>query len=212
MSLPRTSPWSSLVDGRAASRSVRFPLFDVHVRICARLSLAMMHLHSHLPPPSDAMASGHVGAVPTDFERKPPHLNLPHALYVPEAAGGHAFRALTPLLFVPDSELNIPFGSAFHAQTAYRVMSVDKPLRPADTHIAFRIASTPSSTTTTLDISLHASSVRQLRLSANAILDDVSLIVETMDAFPRSEEQESAEGVGRERDDEFELSGTGRAG
>jgi hypothetical protein len=90
-------------------------------------------------------------------------------------------------------------------------MSVDKPLRPKDSHIAFRII--PS--TAVLDISLHTSSVRQLRLSSNAILDDVSLILETMEAFPQSQvESRSLEESHKDRakDEEFELSGTGRAG
>jgi hypothetical protein len=92
-------------------------------------------------------------------------------------------------------------------------MSVDKPLRPKDTHIAFRIlnsGATTSSTTTSLDILVHTSTVRQMRLSSNAILDDVTLILETIDAFSRSDEDGQPDIVVPEQ--EFELNGVGRAG
>jgi hypothetical protein len=98
-------------------------------------------------------------------------------------------------------------------------MSVDKPLRPKETHIAFRIVPSSQDATkeapTYLDILLHTSTVRQLRLSSNAVLDDVSLVLETMEAFPQSTSEfrgQDIPSVRRAEDEEFELSGTGRAG
>jgi hypothetical protein len=91
-------------------------------------------------------------------------------------------------------------------------MSVDKPLRPKDTHVAFRILPPKSgieATTSTLDIFIHTSTVRQMRLSSNALLDDVTLILETMDAFSRDE---GGSKVHAAEEQEFELNGVGRAG
>ncbi|UZJ54698.1 hypothetical protein CBS101457_004018 [Exobasidium rhododendri] len=139
-----------------------------------------------------AAASADVGSAPSEFESPPPHLKLIHSL-----------------------EINVPLASSSSAQILYQVMSVDKPLRPKETHIAFRVRPSEqdknAEASTMLDVLLQTSSVRQLRLSSNAILDDISLILETMEAFPSS-----SSGVkiheGTAQDEEFELSGTGRAG
>lgn len=93
-------------------------------------------------------------------------------------------------------------------------MSVDKPLRPKDAHVAFRILPSNTdtikeTTATTLDISIHTSTVRQMRLSSNALLDDVTLTLETMDAFSRDEEDEIAHPA---EEQDFEFNGVGRAG
>lgn len=90
-------------------------------------------------------------------------------------------------------------------------MRVDKPLRPRDTHIAFSITSRDDShAATSLDIQLHTSTVRQMRLSCNAILDDVTLILETMEAFSNDDSSTTIQNQAKEV--EFELNGVGRAG
>ncbi|PWN94133.1 Pcc1-domain-containing protein [Acaromyces ingoldii] len=128
--------------------------------------------------------------VPTGFAKPPEALHLPHSV-----------------------TLNIPLPSAHHAATLYRVLSVDKPLRPKETFIAYRAQ---SSSPETLDVLCHCSTVRQLRLASNSILEDIKLVLATMDAFPGPDEHEEQRRKGRKdeviQDAEFELNGTGRAG
>lgn len=92
-------------------------------------------------------------------------------------------------------------------------MRVDKPLRPKDTHIAFCITSKDDSKTiTSLNIQLYTSTVRQMRLSSNAILDDVTLVLETMEAFSNDNDPDSTIVQYQTKEEEFELNGVGRAG
>ncbi|PWN18952.1 hypothetical protein BCV69DRAFT_284561 [Microstroma glucosiphilum] len=74
--------------------------------------------------------------------------------------------------------LTFPTPTPRHAQHLASILSVDKPLRPNDTSIKYepRAAS--------LSVELKTSTVRLLRLAGNSLLEDVALVLRTMQAFP----------------------------
>lgn len=74
--------------------------------------------------------------------------------------------------------LSIPAPTPHIADQIAAILRVDKPLRPYDTTITY------TTTSTTVRVEIKASTVRLLRLSINAVLEDVSLVVRTMEAFP----------------------------
>lgn len=78
--------------------------------------------------------------------------------------------------------LTFPTPTPEHAKNIVAVLSVDRPLRPHDTSITYEAVG--SSGIPGVKVSLLASTVRLLRLSANAICEDVSLVVRTMHTFP----------------------------
>lgn len=51
-----------------------------------------------------------------------------------------------------------------------------------------------------------------MRLSSNAILDDVTLVLETMEAFSNDNDPDSTIVQYQTKEEEFELNGVGRAG
>jgi hypothetical protein len=95
----------------------------------------------------------------------------------------------------------------------YHVLRIDKELKPNDSFTAYKIDKEQSPNT--LDIRISCTSVRQLRLSTNALMDSVALVVETIGAFGATAAKQDSI-VASDRlamaDGEFELSGTGRAG
>ncbi|CAO1623206.1 unnamed protein product [Sympodiomycopsis kandeliae] len=84
--------------------------------------------------------------------------------------------------------LNFPAPTPHHAEQIASILRVDKPLRPYDTTITY------STQSTNVNVQLKTSTVRLMRLAVNAILEDISLICKTMEAFPgplRAHEVES---------------------
>lgn len=107
--------------------------------------------------------------------------------------------------------LNIPLPTPLAAQQLCRVLAVDRELKPRESFVSYRIDS--ANTPAVLDIRIQCRTVRQLRLAANALLDNVSLVVATMDAFtPEKPSGTNVRQVDGIPEQEFELSGTGRAG
>lgn len=108
--------------------------------------------------------------------------------------------------------ISIPAPTPHHADQIAAILKVDKPLRPYDTSISYWTNST------VVYVEVKASTVRLLRLSVNAILDDVSLVVRTMEAFPgplRAHEVEAMKqtqdgGEGAEDGDTFEQGTVGK--
>lgn len=111
--------------------------------------------------------------------------------------------------------LNVPLPTTLSAQQLYRILSIDKELKPTDSSIRYRIT---EQTPKIVDIQINCRSIRQLRLTTNALMDSISLVISTMEAFtPELEigtKQESHEQQNQQpiSEAEFELNGTGRAG
>ncbi|PWN33493.1 Pcc1-domain-containing protein [Meira miltonrushii] len=105
--------------------------------------------------------------------------------------------------------LNIPMPTALSAQQLYRVLSVDKELKPIDSTIRYRIT---EQTSDIVDIQINCRSIRQLRLTTNALMDSISLVIATMEAFTPESQQSTQQPSQPITEAEFELNGTGRAG
>lgn len=83
-----------------------------------------------------------------------------------------------------------------------KILSVDPPLRAADVHLTYAQPLVPKET---LQITLRARTVRQLRLACNSLLDDTALVVDSMAAFePGAVEDKTG--------NKLELGSVGRAG
>ncbi|WFD32545.1 low-specificity L-threonine aldolase [Malassezia sp. CBS 17886] len=63
-----------------------------------------------------------------------------------------------------------------------RVLSVDRELRPHDIEKTLEVTREEDGTSTLL-ITMHATTLRHLRLSLNACLDNTALILRTLDVF-----------------------------
>ncbi|KAJ9475345.1 Low specificity L-threonine aldolase [Pseudozyma hubeiensis] len=80
--------------------------------------------------------------------------------------------------------LVLPFPDRQSALTLQQSISVDKELKPKEVRKEFSILpSSASSGTVELGVKIFATTVRQLRLSVNAILEDASLVCRTMAEF-----------------------------
>lgn len=99
--------------------------------------------------------------------------------------------------------------TALSAQQLYRVLSVDKELKPIDSSIRYRIT---EQTSDIVDIQINCRSIRQLRLTTNALMDSISLVIATMEAFTPESQQSNNQLPPPITEAEFELNGTGRAG
>lgn len=95
------------------------------------------------------------------------------------------------------------------AQQLYRVLSIDKELKPIDSSIRYRIT---DQTPEIVDIQINCRSIRQLRLTTNALMDSISLVIATMEAFTPESQQSIKQTSEPIIEAEFELNGTGRAG
>ncbi|KAK0548478.1 hypothetical protein OC845_003555 [Tilletia horrida] len=73
--------------------------------------------------------------------------------------------------------LKIPFPNAASARLVADVLSVDRQLRPQEVTVDHSVIGS------TLVVQIDASSIRQLRLSINATLENAALVTKTMDAF-----------------------------
>lgn len=99
--------------------------------------------------------------------------------------------------------------TALSAQQLYRVLSIDKELKPTDSSIRYRIT---EQTPLIVDIQINCRSIRQLRLTTNALMDSISLVIATMEAFLPQSQQTIDQSPQPITEAEFELNGTGRAG
>lgn len=87
-------------------------------------------------------------------------------------------------------------------------MTVDRELRPADVHKVWTIEERPQAQpegNVVLCITIHACDMRSLRVSANALLEDVALITRSIEAF-QPDAMRAARNAG------LEMGSVGRAG
>uniref|UniRef100_V5ETQ3 Threonine aldolase n=2 Tax=Kalmanozyma brasiliensis (strain GHG001) TaxID=1365824 RepID=V5ETQ3_KALBG len=105
--------------------------------------------------------------------------------------------------------LILPFPDRESALTLQQAISVDKELKPKEVRKEFTILSPNSaSTTIELGVKIFATTVRQLRLSVNAFLEDASLVCRTMGEFDPLKRE-----IGRlEAEGELEQGSVGIAG
>lgn len=82
--------------------------------------------------------------------------------------------------------LHLPFPDHAAAATLQKALSVDKELKPSQVRKVFHLAppnDDGGDTQAVLRVDIFATTVRQLRLSANAFLDDAALVCRTMSMF-----------------------------
>ncbi|CAO1612627.1 unnamed protein product [Parajaminaea phylloscopi] len=144
----------------------------------------------------EAVLRAHIGAASSSPRSNvpPPPAPAPGVRLGPNIFEADATKIINEALAAPPHlkhtlALTFPMPTPEHAKHLASILSVDRPLRPNDTSIVYEtVGSTGSSgasgATPGVKVSLAASSVRLLRLSANAICEDVSLVVRTMHAFP----------------------------
>lgn len=87
-------------------------------------------------------------------------------------------------------------------------MTVDRELRPADVNKVWAIESAPQGQpegSVVLCITIHACDMRSLRVSANALLEDVALVTRSIEAF-QPDAMRAARNAG------LEMGSVGRAG
>ncbi|KAE8210352.1 hypothetical protein CF327_g5769 [Tilletia walkeri] len=73
--------------------------------------------------------------------------------------------------------LTMPFPDQRSASIVKDVLRVDRQIRPKEVAVAYEVSGSD------VIVTIDATSVRQLRLSVNAALENAALIVKTMDAF-----------------------------
>ncbi|WFD24643.1 low-specificity L-threonine aldolase [Malassezia equina] len=100
--------------------------------------------------------------------------------------------------------VQIPCPDETTAKTIQQVLWVDRELRPQDVIKTAKVQSNGA-----LEVHIQATTLRHLRLSLNAFLEDTALIVRTMDAFRTS--REDAVGT-TDNDGPLEQGSVGRAG
>ncbi|CCU98990.1 unnamed protein product [Malassezia sympodialis ATCC 42132] len=103
--------------------------------------------------------------------------------------------------------MQIPCPDETTATTIQQVLWVDRELRPQDVVKTAQVHQTPSGCV--LDVHIRATTLRHLRLSLNAFLEDTALVVRTMDAFQTT--RKDAESV-TDADGPLEQGSVGRAG
>ena len=107
--------------------------------------------------------------------------------------------------------LTLPFPTRETALTLQNAISVDRELRPKDTRKEFAIRPTPSGETVELAVKIFATTVRHLRLSVNAFLEDAALVTRTMAEFdPLQRQLDEAKKI--QLDMELEQGSVGIAG
>lgn len=80
---------------------------------------------------------------------------------------------------------HFPVPTPLIASNIVSVLSVDKPLRPRDTRIVYEAARMEEQGgAPCVRVKVETSTVRLLRLTGNAVCEDVALVVRTMQAFP----------------------------
>ncbi|KAL9936135.1 hypothetical protein V8E36_004977 [Tilletia maclaganii] len=82
-----------------------------------------------------------------------------------------------PAAFKHALKLTIPFPDAASAAIVRDVLAVDRQLRPKEVAVIYEAVESE------LVVKISATSVRQLRLSVNAALENAALVTKTMDAF-----------------------------
>ncbi|CAD6952215.1 unnamed protein product [Tilletia controversa] len=76
--------------------------------------------------------------------------------------------------------LTLPFPDERSASIVRDVLRVDRQIRPKEVTVAYEVSGSD------VIVTIDAISVRQLRLSVNAALENTALIVKTIDAFGAS--------------------------
>lgn len=112
--------------------------------------------------------------------------------------------------------MRIPYPSAHDAEIVRRVLTVDKELRPTDVVKTWSISPLPlavgegaacqnAPSAAELTITIHALDTRSLRVSANALLEDVALVTRSIHAF-------HPDAMRTARNQGLEMGSVGRAG
>ncbi len=111
--------------------------------------------------------------------------------------------------------LNIPYPSVADAEMVRKVLTVDRELKPQDVRKVWQVI--PASSTSSLQsqsqplpgaelrITIHANTVRTMRLNVNSVLEDVALVTRSIEAFDPQRMQNTA-------NEGLELGSVGRAG
>ena len=105
-------------------------------------------------------------------------IQLPPSVFPDEASSIINQSLSAPPSLRHSLTLTFPLPSPTQANDLASILSVDRPLRPNETSIVY----TTSANVVTCDVK--TTTVRLLRLVANSVLEDVSLVLKTMEAFP----------------------------
>lgn len=128
--------------------------------------------------PSGLPANASATLSPPTSSRRAPQLSPSNDIFDPEATAIINSALSAPPHLKHHLRLDFPTPTPLVAQNLVRVLSVDKPLRPDDTSLVY------SSIGAAVRVELRASTVRVLRLTANSVLEDVSLVLKTIADFP----------------------------
>lgn len=192
---PRTDDeriaWA-LADDLADGAKLFKPLMDV-LREQEEVLRAQLVPLSRRQPVSDSPLRQQLGSPTDDRSTAGTGIQLGSGIFDAEATQVINEALAAPPHLKHSTVLTFPTPTPEHAKHIVAVLSVDRPLRPHDTSIKYETLGAQSGTPG-VRVTLLASTVRLLRLSSNAICEDVSLVVKTMQSFPGPSKGGSTDG------------------